>query len=216
MDLEQQQETEQHQQGDPHQQHHAQQRNEAPRRQRLQSVTLQSIPVPLQGSLKGQGPIDPDLLPVPHEVLPQPERGGALPAGNMATSLLEPSAPSGFPLLHQLQEDGTTLSVGLAPLPIAPLPTFVGVPLPVAVDAPTNSEGHPDSVSVTVLQHPQASTRNSFLRHPQGPQGSVVGEDDMTGLRQTASSADWSHEGTKDTRGSRFSGRPLMTVSIHI
>lgn len=188
MDLEQQQEMEQHQQGDPHQQHPPQQqRNEDPRPPRLQSLTLQSIPVPLQGPLKGQGPIDPDCLPVPHEVLPQPERGGALPPGNMVTSLLGPSAPSGFPLLQQLQEDGTTLSVGLASLPIVPLPTLVGVPLPVAVESSTNTEGPPNSVSVTVLQlqHPQASPKDSVLQHPQqgpqGPQGSLVEDEEKTG-----------------------------------
>ncbi|CDJ37014.1 hypothetical protein ETH_00005035 [Eimeria tenella] len=144
------------------QQQQQQQRSEGPWRPRPQQLTVQSLPMPCQGPLQGQGPLE--LVQGPHEVLPQPqglEEGAPLVGG-----LLGPPAPSGFPLLQQLQqqqqqqlqEEAATLAEGIAPLPIVPLPTFVGVPLPVAVEAPRTPGGPPggppDSVSLTVLQHP--------------------------------------------------------------
>lgn len=142
MDLEQQpQEDEQQQQ---------QQQNDAPRRPRLQSITLSSLPVPLQGP----GPLELDVLSQPHEVLPQPGSTQEPTIGSAPSTLLGPAAPS-CPLLQQLQEDATNLNESIAPLPIAPLPTFVGVPLPVAIEISQHSETPPASVSLTVLQQPQ-------------------------------------------------------------
>ncbi|KAL8431551.1 hypothetical protein Efla_000597 [Eimeria flavescens] len=149
MDLEQ-QSLQEHDKDDDQQQ----QVNEGPRRPRLQSVTLAALPGPLQAA----GPLDLDLLPLHHEVLPQPESGHRPPSGSAASTLLVPAPPSSFPLLQQLQEDATNLNEGIAPLPIAPLPNFVGVPLPVAVETPQSSVEDPSAtVALTVLQHPQGT-----------------------------------------------------------
>ncbi|KAL8434867.1 hypothetical protein ACSSS7_002833 [Eimeria intestinalis] len=128
--------------------------NDGPRRPRLHSVTLPALPGPLQGPLQGSLPLDLDLLPLHHEVLPQPDSAHQPVAANAGPTLLVPPAPSSFPLLQQLQEEATNLHEGIAPLPIAPLPTFVGVPLPVAVESPQSVEDPSASVSLTVLQHP--------------------------------------------------------------
>ncbi|XP_026192801.1 uncharacterized protein LOC34620467 [Cyclospora cayetanensis] len=142
------------------------QRNESTRRPRLQPVTLQSLSMPLPGPLQCQGPVDLEHVPLPHEVLPQPERSEAPPhAASHYSTLLGPSAPASFPLLQQLQEEAINQNEMIAPLPIAPLPTFVGVPLPVAIDTPQSSGGQPDSISLTVHQHAQDSSHEDFMLH---------------------------------------------------
>ncbi|KAL8452327.1 hypothetical protein Emag_002446 [Eimeria magna] len=135
--------------------------NEGPRRPRLHSVTLPALPGSLQGPLQGSRPLDLDLLPMHHEVLPQPDSAHQPISGNAAPTLLVPPAPSSFPLLQQLQEEATNLNEAIAPLPIAPLPTFVGVPLPVAVETPQSVEDPSASVSLTVLQHPPGTHGDS-------------------------------------------------------
>lgn len=126
---------------------------ESPQPPRLQSVTLPSLPLTLQGPLQGSISLNLDSIPLPHEVLPQPEGSLGLPTTNIATTYLVPPAPAYF--LQQLQEESTTSKEGIAPLPIAPLPTFVGVPLPVAVETPNVSDTPSASVSLTVLHHPR-------------------------------------------------------------
>ncbi|KAL8273272.1 hypothetical protein Esti_002773 [Eimeria stiedai] len=144
-----------------HDQDQQQPLNEGPRRPRLHSVTLPALPGSLQGPLQGTRPLDLDLLPLHHEVLPQPDSVHQPVAGSAAPTLLVPPAPSSFRLLQQLQEEATNLNEGIAPLPIAPLPSFVGVPLPVTVETPQGVGDPSASVSLTVLQHPPGTHGNS-------------------------------------------------------